>query len=369
MTTDEQGRIHAAITTSDGAKVRDGSRVSDYLLVRLRPDGRLDPSFSGNGMTLRDVARTDVAADIAVGPDGKTVMVGTSRTPGTDTTPPTERITVIRTTVSGGRDRSFSGDGIAQPWTAWRYAEAQAVAVLPNGKILVAGHHSSTRGDMVLIRLLPNGRLDRTFASDGKFVQDLGDIYPTDMTLDAQGRILLSAHKPGGRDGDIIAVARFLPGGRLDRTFGKGGVYEGGSGSAQAIAMQAERVLVVDFHRAPSCTLSRLTAEGDPDHSFGGGGWAGYPIFGRGLAVQRNEKIIVGGIGDDDDQFSVARLHRDGQIDRRFGNRGVASVTFGGKGPAGAGRVLIIGSRILAMGSQTLPDGRSRTVAAAFRVR
>ena len=143
---------------------------------------------------------------------------------------------------------------------------ASTVAVQPDGKILLAGTSSTFVANAMntgvnqlsysfIMRLNPGGTLDSTFGNKGQMVVPLeagvavvSDTYA--MTLQPNGRILLGGDEMAafpvdyGPDIGDVAIERFMPDGALDTTFGTGGyvhVAYGGASSrttcAYAIAM------------------------------------------------------------------------------------------------------------------------------------
>jgi len=75
--------------------------------VALAAAGALDPTFSGDGKLTTNVhpTRTDLLYDLAIQSDGKIVAVGTSQTSGSGI------ISVVRYRPGGALDKTFSGDG------------------------------------------------------------------------------------------------------------------------------------------------------------------------------------------------------------------------------------------------------------------
>lgn len=102
-----------------------------------------------------------------------------------------------------------------------------------DGKIVIAGETfwdtgvgGRTDKDFGVVRLNPDGTLDSTFAGDGTTSVDfsLGDDVANSIALDECGRIVLAGQATGATDIDF-AVARLEPDGTLDTTFGSGGKY------------------------------------------------------------------------------------------------------------------------------------------------
>jgi uncharacterized delta-60 repeat protein len=109
---------------------------------------------------------------------------------------------------NGTLDTTFNGDGkVITSFGSGSSALALALALQPNGKIVVAGFSD---GDMALARYLPNGTLDTTFNGDGKVTTAIGSsgianalaIQPRDGRLVAAGSSIAS----GSQD---FALARY----------------------------------------------------------------------------------------------------------------------------------------------------------------
>ena len=138
--------------------------------------------------------------------------------------------------------------------TALPGAEARAagIASYGGGRAIVAGTVSTAGdGDFVLARYRPDGRLDPSFGQGGIVRTDLGAAETaTDVKIDSFGQVLVSGYSdpdpsPGKvRDQEAI-VARYRPDGSLDPSFGAGGIVRAGRGLALAVvADRADHVLV-----------------------------------------------------------------------------------------------------------------------------
>src|SRR5262245_10551521 len=141
--------------------------------------GALDPSFGHLGLvTTIDEAHLEASPNSAraVQVDGKIVVAGESRR-FTDGLPD---FAVARYNLDGTLDASFGGKG----WIAVDFGSSRdvavAVAVQPDGRIVVAGYSnvnaidpSQESGyDFAVLRLNSNGSLDTTFDGDGKQIID-----------------------------------------------------------------------------------------------------------------------------------------------------------------------------------------------------
>ena len=293
-----------------------------FALVRFLPDGRLDRSFGANGVVRTMFAKYGAsrAYDVAVQPDGTIVAVG-MRFSGNDAQND-ELFAVARYLPNGKLDRSFSRDGLASVDFGYSDADASAVAVQRGGRIVVAGSGARsanrTEEDFAVARLRANGRRDRSFSGDGRATVDFGHRLSDGvhgLSLGRDGRIVLAGSS--GKRGTVprIAVARLGANGRLDRSFGAGGkrLTRPGrfGGYARAVVQQPDGRIVVggrvfDDRRLDTSAwvLARYGRGGALDRSFGHGGlvvsdfstgadWVG------GLAVRRDRRIVaVGSVGE-----------------------------------------------------------------------
>jgi uncharacterized delta-60 repeat protein len=288
-----------------------------FALVRFLPDGRLDRSFGANGVVRTMFARYGAsrAYGVAVQPDGKIIAVG-MRFRGSDAQND-EVFAVARYLPDGKLDRTFSRDGLASVDFGYGDADASAVAVQRGGRILVAGSGARnayrTEEDFAVARFRANGKLDRSFSGDGRVTVDFGHRLSDGvhgLALGRDGRIVLAGSS--GKRGAVprIAVARLLANGRLDRSFagGKRLTRPGRHGGyARAVVQQPDGRIVVagrvfDDGRfdTSAWALARYGRRGALDRSFGHGGlvvsdfstgadWVGA------LAVQRDRRIVAAG--------------------------------------------------------------------------
>ena len=125
-----------------------------------------------------------------------------------------------RAATPGQLDRFFSGDGkqTAFPGGGTGYA----VAIDGNDRIVVAGYTLTGRTDVALARFLPNGKPDKSFGGDGRVVTDLGGTdYAFDVAIHPDGGIVVAGERDT-RQGSRAAVVRYLPKGKRNRDFGGG---------------------------------------------------------------------------------------------------------------------------------------------------
>jgi len=243
-------RAEALALQPDGKIVVAGSSWAsgngNFALARYLRTGTLDPTFSGNGTVLTDFGsgHNDVAYAVALQPDGKIVVAGASfvRDLSSDGV-----FALARYLRTGTLDPSFGGDGtVLTDFGSSRGDSASALALQPDGKIVVAGSSSISGGNLsALARYLPNGTLDTSFSGDGKVTTDVGGTNwgsASALALQPNGKIVVAGMSNASGNSDI-ALARYLPNGTLDTSFsGDGTVLTNfGSGSneeATALAIQ-----------------------------------------------------------------------------------------------------------------------------------
>ena len=233
------GRIVVAGSTSNGTTSR--SAVARYLI-----DGRLDRGFGGDGRVTTDISSSgEQFTDLAVQPDGRIVAVGwaeASLVPA---------FSAVRYTPDGRLDPSFDGDGIARVDVAPGADRALAIARQSDGKLVLAGAVSASRRDeWGLIRLGSRGHLDPTFGDHGRVVTDFGPGFDEAdaIAVQANGRLVVAGRIRAGNKDDI-GVLRLRPGGGHDRSFGAGGRaltdVAGGSDAARDLTIASNGKIVV----------------------------------------------------------------------------------------------------------------------------
>ena len=157
------------------------------------------------------------ASAVAIQPNGKIVVGGFTYASGL-------AFALIRLNANGNLDPSFgSGGALLTDMLTGMGGDSQvaALAIQPSGKIVAAGY-ASIRGfysDFALARYTDNGTLDPTFGTGGKVLTDLGGTAGiASLVAQRNGRIVA-----GGTAGGDFAVARYTDKGSLDQTFGAGG--------------------------------------------------------------------------------------------------------------------------------------------------
>ncbi|MFH8738423.1 calcium-binding protein [Streptomyces sp. NPDC017964] len=303
---------HAVALQPDGKIVAVGSSWRGYenccwfTVARYNTNGTLDQSFGGgDGRVFTDFGSPDEARDVAVQPDGKIIALGTSG----------GEAALARYNADGTPDTSFGGgDGKVTtdpaPESLQEGGDARALALQPDGKIVVGGQVGTTRFDFVLLRYNANGTLDTTFSGDGIERTDFGDYESVEgLAVQPDGRIVAA----GGSSGRF-ALARYNVNGSLDTTFGNAGrVLTSGGGGAQDVVLQPDGRIVIPGSNGPGGDFAvlRYNTNGSLDSGFGTGGLVTTDFGGndqaRGVALQPDGKIVAAGQGGPNADFALAR--------------------------------------------------------------
>src|SRR6266571_3983905 len=252
----------------------------------------------------------------------------------------------------GALDPSFGSGGIVVTDFNGSIDDAAfAVAVQPDGKVLAAGYvflSAATNYDFALARYLPDGSLDPSFGTNGKVATDFHG--STDVAravaLQPDGKIVVAGYalRLDGPAFDF-ALARYNADGSLDASFGVdgrvvtdfsagGGIFANNDGASSA-ALQSDGKIVVAGASTHELTfqdfaMARYNPDGSLDASFGNGGKAELSFFNNadidfisGVALQPDGKIVVAGITTTATRdFALARYDADGRLDLTFGVNG-----------------------------------------------
>jgi uncharacterized delta-60 repeat protein len=303
---------------------------SELFVIRLRRGGRLDRSFSGDGLRRINITPGhDFAHEVLVQPDGKILLAGAaSCAPNCY-----NYFLAVRLLPDGRRDRSFGTAGVVRINFPYSLNEAAwSVALDSRDRIVLAGGVELYGHDMAVARLLPDGRLDRRFSGDGRAVVEDTGISVTAYAVDIDsGDGVVTA-------GNHFAAARFHSNGSKDESFGETGFVGLGEFIAEDVhVMKDGRIVSMGRTHDMQMAAMRLRPDGSPDALFGQGGVGGFPMDcacdSRGGLVHRGKVVLVGeahyGEGDDEKfGFAVARLTGDGEPDASFGNDGMVVTTF-----------------------------------------
>ncbi len=266
----------------------------------------------------------------ALQPDGKIVVAGSSYSGSSSS------LAVARYNTDGTLDTSFNGTGILVMPDNVNLGGASAIAVQPDGKIVIAG------SGWAIVRLNSDGNFDATFGVAGivRTILTPGWATASALALPADGRIVVGGDYHNGSSTEYYMAARYNSDGSLDTTFnGTGYVTTSFYGAnTHGVAVQPDGKIVLAGQADSIFAVLRYTANGVLDTSFGGSGIVTTivgPNFdvGRAVAVQSDGKIVVAGESFRGQvtayDFAVVRYNPDGTLDTSFNGTGMTTTGVG----------------------------------------
>jgi len=233
------GRILAAGSRNDGAG--DG-----FALVRYRPNGTLDPTFGTGGKVTTTLSPAyALFRAVAVQGDGKILAAGSTTMGGGF------QAVIMRYTATGQLDPGFGTGGVVVvPEVVLGASEARALRIQPDGKILVGGWAGWSGSGFLVLRLDAAGVPDPSFGTGGAATIAVSPFYAeaAALALQTDGRIVAAGRSlsPAGYE---FALARLEADGARDTSFGTGGTVVTSTGTdlnedANGLALQADGRIV-----------------------------------------------------------------------------------------------------------------------------
>lgn len=362
------------------------SKLRQYGLIRLDPDGTYDESFGQDGFLFLANQDTPGIFSVAAGPgtsltiskwlstkstmsridsqgnpvatfgdggrirvpviaptedrmsdsgrrrDGSLLAVGTS-----------ERGVLLQSFTRKGRLEAGFGSGgsmLLTPLDSRQRPTAPRLAVFPDGSAAIC---AKALGQGRIWKVTRDGGIDRDFGEDGSIeLPDQGGCR--DLGFDGTG-LVIALHDTGS--GHLV-ISRLRPDGTPDAGYGSGGnavapsKYWGDTSRTPArIAFDRRGRTIVLLGDSPA-SLTRFRANGRPDRSFGREGVLDFRVKPQGsrqvqlgltrfssLSMDGKGRILVGGAQDG--APGLARLGALGFPDRSFGREGVARLPGSGR--------------------------------------
>ena len=346
---DTDGRIVVA-----GQVSTSGTR--DVLVMRLLPDGSLDPEFSDDGYVTTDIGGAlESVSDVAIDGAGNIVVA-------------TLQSTLLRYTPAGSLDSTFGSGGMA----SIAIKQARSLAIDDDGSIVVGG-------DFDLARYLADGTPDPDFGDNGIVDVEPGFLVWA-VAIDSQDRIIVGGSDFIDLDVYDGVVARFTPNGGLDASFADEGVALLDSLAPSMwindVAIGEDDVILgattLSGFTAP---VIRLTSDGDLDTAFSADGIASIDtdkeITVGSVAVDRHGNVVVAGAIEglapqNDYDLLVIRYRSNGTPDVDFSEDGIAAADPG-ENRAGAGAVAIDADGNIVVTGSTSGDQTSDLAVARFQ--
>ncbi len=200
-----------------GTTYRDKVAARNFAFVKLNDRGLPDYQFGVKGRRTVDVGKEDQLKALTRDSKGNLIFAGNCRTDRF------QEFAVGRLREDGQPDYSFHFSGYLHFRTGKEHDYCNGMTLLPDDRILLLGHSRPENGqgyDLVVVGLDAHGFVDDTFGEMGKITLDVGGLeYASAILPQADNRILVAGntnHRP--------FLVRMMPNGKLDPTFGSGGV-------------------------------------------------------------------------------------------------------------------------------------------------
>jgi len=358
LSQDPSSGINAIKVQADGKLIAAGdisnNFAADFAIARYNTDGSLDASFGMGGVVTTDfLGAQDAALGVAIQNDGRIVAAGYAFSSNAS-----YNFALARYNTDGTLDATFGSGGRVTTDFFTSDDEAVAIAILTDGKIVVAGLASDIAGvsDFAIARYNADGSLDTSFGANGTVTTDFSGHHDVAMSLaiQADGKVLIAGSSVNAFNYDF-ALARYNTDGSLDPGFGIGGQvttdFFATDDEVLGVAIQADnKIVAVGGSPGPGTNnnfvLARYNTDGTLDNTFGSGGKVSTDFLGEydratAVAIQTDQRIVVTGTvaGANTAFFGLARYDSNGSLDLNFGDGGKVTTDF--STPAAANSLVI----------------------------
>ena len=310
----------------------------DFALSRFNPDGTPDNTFGMNGNVIVSIndSSNDYADALAIQNDGKIVVTGKTFSGNS------HHLMTIRYNSDGSMDNTFGNEGVGILPMSVSVDFPNSISIQNDGKIVVSGYSFiGNNADFAAARYNQDGNLDNDFGTDGIIIIPIGNSHDFGFSsaIQEDGKIILAGSYRNG-DKDNFSLVRCNVDGKLDSTFGTGGIVNEpigtGSNRCYSIQLQNDGKIVaagfyIDNHNS-EVAVARYNSDGSLDSTFGTNGivftqTADSSSVGYSVKLQDDGKIVIGG-SDKDRTYLTLRYNNDGSLDSTFGINGIKADKF-----------------------------------------
>ena len=308
-------------------------------MARYLQNGEMDYDFGNLGVIHKVTMNLEGEVNsVVIQKDDKIVVVGYSISPTTNN----EEITLVRFTENGKVDKSFGNKGLIVTEISSEKEVGESIAIQPDGKIVVVGttqHNPSF--DVVLVRYDEYGHLDPYFGIGGIVITDInsGVDIGKSLVIQSDGKLIVSGFTYVGNK-FFMTLLRYDSNGVLDPTFGESGIVItdiSGKRGRMDLALQNDwKIILVgpsEVEKSHHFTLLRFNKNGSLDKSFGKNGVT-KTIIGdyseaESVALDSYGNIVVAGTTElGNEAFVVAMYNQAGKLETGFGSNGIVKTNF-----------------------------------------
>jgi uncharacterized delta-60 repeat protein len=419
----DEGAI--AIDSQDRIVLATVADENNVTVIRFKADATIDTAFGTNGIVMTDLGTNVHVGGISIQDDGKIVVAGSLGTWGNS-----KQAYVLRYNSNGTPDTSFDSDGkMTHTFSDDVYmsdmiihnnqilcyggygnddafvmrlnsngaldnnfgtnaeviihkanAELQTndIGVDNNNKIILTGStHTSSKSELLLIRLNSNGSYDTSFSGDGQVSGNFKG-YSGERTFIVGSDILVSGYYSIALNFHDFALMRYLNNGNIDTTFANNGSVltdlDSRSADVRNLARTDGNKIVavgsVNNGIFDDFALIQYQSDGSVDESFGTYGRVHTDIgadddIAYSVAIDKNAKIVLAGVAYDatNSDIALVRYETNGTLDSSFNSNGKVLTDFGGDHNGAFGVAVDSLNRIVVAGYYT--DSGSVSIALA----
>jgi uncharacterized delta-60 repeat protein len=308
------------------------NNITSSVVMHIKENGTIDSSFGDAGRAIMQYGTSIYMYSMALQTDGKILATGLSYVTVSDA-----NFITCRINTNGTIDSTFGNNGYAEYGFGTNEDATNAVKVLSDGSILVAGYSRQPNKRSTIVKYTTDGVVDSTFGVNGVvIITNSGGSTDQLTSIDqlADGTIVAAGYKTSSAGGNSAIAFR------IDNLGNPlGGVLSLSSGSdsrASAILSDGYQYYVVG-NNSTATFITKLDTLGVIPTSFNNGNYAslnggGAITYLAGIARQWDGKIVVCGSSGQTNftrGWIVARYNSNGLIDPTFGTNGKVIHTFG----------------------------------------
>ncbi len=279
----------------------------DGFIMRLNPDGSIDPSFgTANGHTPFNTGDNLMAYGRTIRTVGNEIYVGASAIVGGQVD-----MCVFNFTQAGALDASFSTAGVATMDINGEDDQLFTMDITNNGSFVLGGISDSSDHQLGVVAKFSAFGTPTSFGGNGSYTFDMGsgnnEVY--DLFVDANDKVVFTGNHGNAPNIDGF-VTRLNADGTIDHTFASNGTMVSNPGASISVffrsVMQTADNGIVAIGNTDGANQEiyamMLTSSGGLNADFGGNGEASITpsvstntLVTAGGALQTDGSIVIGG--------------------------------------------------------------------------
>ncbi|WP_300666195.1 T9SS type A sorting domain-containing protein [Fluviicola sp.] len=307
--TNQSTEINSMAVAADGAvfssgyhSLGNGSDVYRLTVSKHNSNGSIASNFGTNGLVYTEVEYSEFPLDITLQPDGKILTAGSAYMGPTQMGPGDHRSFIVRYLPNGTIDSSFATNGIFV--SGYTDSHFNSILLQGNGSMLLVGNAG---GQTCITKLTANGILDPAYGNGGvKFLGDANYFLVNwgGISLN-DGSVLLYGYEGSDYVNTKVSCAKVDLQGNLVTSFGQGGkvildTYDSDTiiGSVTELISKAIELpdgkIILNGFSVTGLVI-KLNADGSLNSAFGSNGIRTHNYKSKDMEIQQDGKILLGG--------------------------------------------------------------------------